>query len=207
MSRISGDRVLIDEDGFLGPSPRYVIWFHGCDKHCPGCIAIDWNRKREPQFNLSVRTIVEAIKDVPFLEGVTISGGEPFLQQDALLELIQELHANGLGVIVYTGYQLSELQNFRDKRIDTILALIDVLIDGRYVSALDDDKPFRGSSNQQIHQFTDRYVGYFAQNSARKSSIGTKDGHELLTGIPDSKTQKEWAELKAANRVKMETEE
>lgn len=199
MSRILGDRLLLDEDGLLGPSPRYIIWFHGCDKHCPGCIAVDWNKKKEPEFNLSVRTILETIKSTPFLEGVTISGGEPFLQVDSLLELIQGLRSMGVGIIVYTGYQLSELINFRNLKIDEILMLIDVLVDGRYISLLDDDMPFRGSSNQIIHQFTNRYANFFAQNSTRKSIIGEKDGQELLTGIPDNNTKKKWAEIKTAN--------
>lgn len=199
MSRILGDRFWLDEDNFLGPSPRYVIWFHGCDKHCPGCIAIDWNRKKKPEFNLSVRTVLETIKSIPFLEGITISGGEPFLQVDALLELIHELRTNGFGIIVYTGYQLSELVNFRNSKIDEIFTLIDVLIDGRYISSLDDDKPFRGSANQTIHQFTNRYAQYFVQNNTRKSTIVIKDGQELLTGIPDSSIKKKWAEVRTAN--------
>lgn len=202
MSRILGDRFLLDEDGLLGPSPRYVIWFHGCDKNCPGCIAVDWNKKNNPEFNISVQTILDTIDTTPLVEGVTISGGEPFLQIDALLELSQHLKANGFGIIVYTGYQLTELLGFHDLRIDKILHLIDVLVDGRYESSLDDNKPFRGSQNQKIHQFTNRYNSYFSQNKERKSSIDIRDGKGLLTGIPDSTTRKKWEEIKRANGLK-----
>lgn len=202
MSRVLGDRFLLDEDGLLGPSPRYVIWFHGCNKNCPGCIAVDWNKKNSPEFNISVQTIVDTISMTPLVEGITISGGEPFLQIDALLDLIQQLRANEYGIIVYTGYRLAELVGFRDIRIDKILKLIDVLIDGRYESALDDDKPFRGSQNQEIHQFTNRYESYLKKDNIRKSRIGIKDGMGLLTGIPDATARKKWEEIKNANGLK-----
>ena len=77
MSRVQCNRFVLDEEGLLGPSPRFVIWFHGCNRNCPGCIAVDWNTKRKPEFDLSVLTIVQTIEKYPLAEGITISGGEP----------------------------------------------------------------------------------------------------------------------------------
>ena len=187
----------------MGPSPRYVIWFHGCNRNCPGCIAIDWNKKNTPEFDISVSTVVQTVRRRPLAEGITISGGEPFMQVDALLELTRELYGHGMGIIVYTGYELSELNYKENRKIAEILAYIDVLIDGRYITELDDDKPFRGSANQTIHQFTNRYKDYFVQDKKRISTIETRDGQELLTGIPDTNTKKEWNKIKETNGFKM----
>lgn len=94
----------LDGEGLLGPSPRYIVWFHGCSRNCPGCIAIDWNRKNFPAFELSVRTMVEIIQQSGNIEGITISGGEPFLQIDALYDIedLQEL----LGIGRTRAYEL-----------------------------------------------------------------------------------------------------
>ncbi|RHO81805.1 4Fe-4S cluster-binding domain-containing protein [Ruminococcus sp. AF41-9] len=161
MSRIAGDRMYLDGEGLLGPSPRYIVWFHGCSRNCPGCIAIDWNRKNFPAFELSVRTMVEIIQQSGNIEGITISGGEPFLQIDALYELVSELRKTELGIIIYSGYRLSELKEMSNEKVKKILSEIDVLIDGNYEEKLDDDLPYRGSSNQVIYQFTDRYRDFF----------------------------------------------
>ena len=203
MSKIAGDRIYLDRDGLLGPPPRYIIWFHGCNRNCPGCIAIDWNRKKFPAFELSTRTVAETIQQSENIEGVTISGGEPFLQLDALYELVTELHRSKLGIIVYSGYELSELKRMQSGKINSTLEMIDVLIDGRYRESLDDDLPYRGSSNQTIHQFTGRYKEFFTSQSRRNSSIEKKDGQELLTGIPSKITKKRWQEIKEHNGYKL----
>ena len=202
MSRVQCNRFVLDEEGLLGPSPRFVIWFHGWYRNCPGCIGVDWNTKRKPEFDLSVLTIVQTIEKYPLAEGITISGGEPFCQVDALLELASALYNNGLGIIIYTGYELSELIAMHDDRVDRILSIVDVLIDGRYISELDDDKPFRGSANQTIHQFSDRYAAFFSQEKERTASIEKQAGQELLTGIPDSMTKLEWAKIKETHGKK-----
>lgn len=200
MSRIAGDRMYLDGEGLLGPSPRYIVWFHGCNRNCLGCIAIDWNRKKTPVFELSVRTMLETIQQLGNIEGVTISGGEPFLQIEALYELVSELYKNGLGIIVYSGYRLPELKEMSNEKVTKILGMIDVLIDGSYMEKLDDELPYRGSSNQIIYQFTDRYKTFFSSKKRRCSSIEKKNGQELLTGIPNEQTKKIWKKIKDQNK-------
>ena len=199
MSRIAGDRMYLDGEGLLGPSPRYIVWFHGCRRNCPGCIAIDWNRKNFPAFELSVRTMVEIIQQSGNIEGITISGGEPFLQIDALYELVSELRKTELGIIIYSGYRLSELKEMSNEKVKKILSEIDVLIDGNYEEKLDDDLPYRGSSNQVIYQFTDRYRDFFKSKKKRISSIEKKEGQQLLTGIPSTQTKNLWKKIKEQN--------
>lgn len=203
VSRIAGDRIYLDSDGLLGPPPRYIIWFHGCNRNCPGCIAVDWNRKKSPAFELSVRTVVETIHLAENIEGVTISGGEPFFQLDALYELVMELHRSNFGIIIYSGYELSELKKMQNPKINSILKIIDVLIDGTYKEKLDDNLPYRGSSNQNIYQFTKRYREFFTSKKRRNSSIEKKDGQALLTGIPSKEVKQRWLEMKNRNGYKI----
>lgn len=67
--------------------------------------------------NMSIEAIVsEALKDKDYFDnsggGVTISGGEPFLQFEGMIELIKELKRNQLHVAVETtgNYKLDDLK-------------------------------------------------------------------------------------------------
>jgi anaerobic ribonucleoside-triphosphate reductase activating protein len=91
-------------------------------------------------------------------DGVTISGGEPFLQAAALAEMLRILRLDfgyDTGVIVYTGFLLEELQQI--PAMKPLLEQTDLLIDGPYVRELDDGRSLRGSSNQRIIPLTNRY--------------------------------------------------
>ena len=194
MSRLYLDKMVVDEEGLLGPAPRLLLWLHGCERNCPGCIAADWNRA-PAQYSLSVGTLLQLIRSNPALEGVTISGGEPFLQAEALGELVAGINK---GIIVYSGYTKAELEQLGSDAVEQILKKIDVLIDGAYVEELDDNQAFRGSSNQNIHLLTDRYQTFYAASSARKTKIEQKDGFLYLYGIPDEQAKKEWLLRKKA---------
>jgi anaerobic ribonucleoside-triphosphate reductase activating protein len=85
------------------------------------------------------------------VDGVTISGGEPFEQATELADLVEYLHAElSPDIIVYSGYTLAELREFNDPDVERVLSSIGVLIDGRYNTELDDGVGIRGSSNQRI---------------------------------------------------------
>ena len=194
--RLELDYMTLDDSDLLGPAPRIVLWFHGCERNCPGCIAVDRNRKIEPTLALGVETVLRFIGSYQDLEGVTISGGEPFRQDAALGQLVSALHNRGLGLIIYTGYTLAELR--LDSRVGIRQALdgCDTLVDGPYDEALDDDQAFRGSSNQTIHHFTPRYREYFSSSGTRRSVFRQEDGHHYLLGIPDETARQRWADIK-----------
>lgn len=86
--------------------------------------------------------------------GITISGGDPFFQNE-LGELLrfckQDLHIED--ILVYTGFTLEELKKIKQSFVHEALQYIDVLIDGKYMHELNDNLPLRGSSNQVIHFF------------------------------------------------------
>lgn len=89
---------------------------------------------------------------------ITISGGEPFLQEDLHL-FLRALKVLGFeDILVYTGYTLEELNKLNNPNVLEALKYIDVLIDGRYIEALNDNLSLRGSSNQNIHFFNQSLI-------------------------------------------------
>ncbi|MEZ4315652.1 MAG: 4Fe-4S single cluster domain-containing protein, partial [Polyangiaceae bacterium] len=114
-----------------GPGERFVLWVQGCPLACEGC----WNPETWSFAPRHVRTIddVEAeILATPGIEGVTLSGGEPFAQAEALAELARRARQRGLSVVVFTGYELREL---RWPAARELLATVDLLVTGRFVRA------------------------------------------------------------------------
>ena len=80
----------IKKTDLLGPFLRSVLWVQGCSRNCPGCIA---EHTHSPEGGKAVRIskIAERFITETSTEGMTITGGEPFLQADKLCRLI-ELH-------------------------------------------------------------------------------------------------------------------
>lgn len=141
----------------LGPGVRYVIWVQGCPFACPGCLVPEsWDARGGEA--VSVKTLAREILKTPGIEGVTFSGGEPFAQAGALVELVDELEGR-LGLMSYTGFRYGWLQRHGSVMQRELLSLLDLLVDGRYRQELHGDLLWRGSSNQTIRLLTDRYAG------------------------------------------------
>jgi anaerobic ribonucleoside-triphosphate reductase activating protein len=100
--------------------------------------------------------IAEIVERLPAPEGeprdgVTILGGEPFLQPKGLLALMRSLKRRDQHITLYTGYTLEDLVNRNDRTIRRIFELTDILIDGPFVKEFSDDADeWRGSTNQRI---------------------------------------------------------
>ncbi|MFI5957823.1 4Fe-4S single cluster domain-containing protein [Cryptosporangium sp. NPDC051539] len=150
----------------LGPGVRSVAWVQGCPFSCPGCVSPEWipftaANAYSPE-QLAETLLAHSAGDSSF-EGLTFSGGEPMEQAEGLAATMRAArsmvpHSKKLSLICYTGYRLERLR--RDPPnpgVADLLALTDVLIDGRYVAARNDDRGLRGSSNQRVHHLTDRY--------------------------------------------------
>ncbi len=90
-------------------------------------------------------------KKNPLIHGITISGGEPFLQPEAVYELIKLAKLDDLDVIVYSGYTYESLSHRGCKYTEQILKTADILIDGPFIQQLKNlNLLWRGSSNQRI---------------------------------------------------------
>lgn len=151
--RVSG---IIKESIVDGPGIRYVVFTQGCYHKCEGCHNPQ-THDPEGGFLTDTDKIYDEFVANPMYEGITFSGGEPFLQSDALADLaikIKRSHPDKT-IICYTGYTYEQIK----KAIDTdrimsymrLLYNIDYLIDGRF----DKDKAsldckYRGSTNQRI---------------------------------------------------------
>lgn len=94
--------------------------------------------------------IVKMMRSDPLLSGITLSGGEPFLQPRAALVLARHAHLRGLTVWCYSGYTFEEISEWEDNR-KALLHAIDVLVDGPFeIEKLSLSIPWRGSTNQRL---------------------------------------------------------
>jgi len=134
----------------LGPGQRLGIWFQGCSIRCSGCISADtWGPGRTV---VDVASLLEQV--APWLDqadGITISGGEPFDQFDALLQMLVGLRQRTAAhILVYSGHPLEKLQPMLDQARD----LIDAVISDPYIEQADQSLALRGSDNQRLTLLT-----------------------------------------------------
>jgi len=134
-----------------GPGLRYVIFTQGCQHKCPHCHNPEtWDMDAGKEY--SVKQVIRLLKkQKKTKQGVTFSGGEPFLQAVELTEVAQAAHQIGWDVVTYTGFTYEELIESKDDGVKALLSVSDILIDGKYIHKLRSiELAFRGSSNQQI---------------------------------------------------------
>ena len=127
-----------------GEGVRYVVFTQGCGHHCPGCHNpetwdFDGGVEIDPKW-----IACDYMRHAHLLDGITLSGGDPFYQQEACVELLKLLP--GVNVWIYTGFEYNII-------CDTELAkMADVLVTGPYVEELRCEGKMYGSSNQEIHR-------------------------------------------------------
>lgn len=147
--KISG---IVKESTVDGPGFRYVVFTQGCPHHCKGC-----HNPQTHSFDggsyIDIDTILEDVKKNPLLRGVTISGGEPFMQAKKIAKLLSKIDRKKLSTIVYTGFLYEDLLNNVNENNGymDLLKQADLLIDGKFEEDLmDENLLFRGSSNQRV---------------------------------------------------------
>lgn len=128
-----------------GDGCRAVVFVQGCRHNCPGCQNPDtWDF--HGGYSMEVSELASVLKTLirqhP-LDGLTLSGGDPFYQERACSALMRLL-PDELDLWVYTGFRYEEIA-------DTELAMrADVIVDGPYIEALRREGQPYGSSNQRI---------------------------------------------------------
>ena len=142
----------------LGPGKRGVVWFQGCERKCPGCTAPDtWSKDAGSE--ISIHHLVRAFVEIPRLEGLTFSGGEPFLQAKGAARLAEECRKirPEFSFMAFTGFTLEELLKEENPDHLRLLANLDILIDGPYRQEEHQNLLWRGSKNQRVWFLTPRY--------------------------------------------------
>jgi len=188
----------------LGPYLRFAIWVQGCKQNCHYCMSPD-ARPLKGGEQIPIQIIMDTILSDSQIEGITISGGEPFLQAKALAQMVNNLQSQrNLGVIVYTGYTLAQLLDWpcQTEKTDifSFLKVIDLLIDGPYMHELNDGKSLRGSSNQLFHFFTDRYKQDIDQScTCRSVELHLMSDTVFFAGIPGSNMLMNWHQMTKKN--------
>ena len=135
-----------------GPGFRYSIYFSGCTHYCKGCHNPEtW--KGDTGDILDEKYMAKIISDInnnPLLDGVTLSGGDPFFNPSELLEFLRRLKdETNIDIWAYTGYTLEQLMEDAVKR--ECLNYIDTLVDGKFDGdRFNPELFYRGSSNQRI---------------------------------------------------------
>lgn len=139
----------IEEESIVnGPGIRLVVFTQGCNHNCIGCHNPS-THSFEGGYLIGIDKIIEKIKENPLLDGITISGGEPFEQAKACSVLAKKVRDMGLSVITYTGYTFEEILPKEECR--ELLLQTDILIDGKFdISKKSLMLEFRGSENQRI---------------------------------------------------------
>ena len=150
----------------LGPGRRAGIWVQGCTIHCFGCISRDtW--PADPRFGVDVKDVLGWLSALPAdgVDGITISGGEPFDQPDALENLLQGLHewraelSSPVDILAYSGRSYDDLAT----EFPAQLAKLDAVVSEPFVQGAPTLLPLRGSANQRVVALSplgiERYTG------------------------------------------------
>lgn len=144
-----------------GIGVRVSLFVSGCRNKCKNCFnPMTWAFNYGKEFDQNAENIIIEQLEKPFIDGLTILGGEPFEpeNQSRVLELIKHIKEKvpNKTIWMYSGFTFEELMGYQVSRASTdiakeILKNIDVLVDGRYVDEEKDIRlKFRGSRNQRV---------------------------------------------------------
>lgn len=176
---------IIPHSRINGPGNRMVVFFQGCRRGCLGCFNPGTHSSADRNI-YSPEDILETYPEGAMadgIEGLTISGGEPFLQTAGLYALLKTAKGRfGLSTVVYTGFTYKELA--ANSAASACFRFMDVLIDGRY----DDSKKeptllARGSTNQEFHFLSAKYTKEDFYMPGKSEVIISKEGLITRTGF------------------------
>ena len=141
---------ILDCDIADGAGVRVTLFVSGCSHHCKGCHNPEsWNPNNGKEFTQEVKEKLFKLIDRPYIDGLTLSGGDPLFCNNIvgirLLCLEFKQRFPNKTIWLYTGYKFEEI-----KSLD-FLKYVDVIVDGPFVQEQRDiTLPFKGSMNQRI---------------------------------------------------------
>ena len=135
-----------------GPGLRFVVFAQGCGLRCEGCHNPDtWDLQGGAE--VTVDELIAEMLSNPLTDGLTLTGGEPFLQAAACVPLAAAAHENGLDVWTFSGFTFKELltRKASDPATGALLDRTDVLVDGAFrITERTLSLKWRGSRNQRV---------------------------------------------------------
>ena len=146
-----------------GVGCRVVLWIQGCTHHCRNCQNPQtWDFHKGRDFTKEYKEKLFNILSLPYIKGLTLSGGDPLDSFEDTLSLVKEIKEMfpDKDIWLYTGYTFEEIL---ESNKSDILPFVDYIVDGTYKEELKDTTlAFRGSSNQIIWENKD---GEFVKSS------------------------------------------
>ena len=134
-----------------GPGVRYVIFFQGCNHKCFQC-----HNPETWDMNGGIKEetdkIITDLASEKYIDGITLSGGDPVLQAKAASEIAKFAKEKGINVWCYTGFTYEQIKSGEvGKEAVDLLNYVDTLVDGPFVAKLKSSEcVFRGSTNQRL---------------------------------------------------------
>jgi anaerobic ribonucleoside-triphosphate reductase activating protein len=168
-----------------GPGVRFVVWLQGCTLGCPGCFNPATHTAAGPE--TSPADVIAQLAAAR-VDGLSLSGGEPMQQPTAALALLRAARDLQLSTLMFSGYTIDEIRALPEGA--DVLAHLDVLIDGRYVSTQRHATGLRGSANQRIHLLTDRHTLADVEATPVAEIVISSDGLVALTGVDPLKLKR-----------------
>ncbi len=170
-----------------GPNTRFCIWVQGCSIHCKGCAnSTMWDKTGGTVYDtMELINLIKTYKDK--IDGITWLGGEPTEQIKAVTEVSKAVQNMGLSVLVFTGYEYSQLKDNLD--FQELIKYVDILIDGQYEQdKADYSRAWVGSSNQKYYFLSDRYNESDITAYKNKFEVRiTPDNKIIITGMGNYK--------------------
>jgi len=137
-----------------GEGVRNSLYVSGCLFACEGCFnkAVQNFNYGTPFTESLMNQIIEDLSH-DYVQGLTLLGGEPFLNTDVCLSVVKrvrETFGSAKDIWSWSGYTFEELLLETSDKLE-LLHSIDILVDGRFELAKRNlNLQFRGSSNQRI---------------------------------------------------------
>lgn len=170
----------------LGPGRRLGLWLQGCSIRCPGCISRDtWEAGRGA---VPLHDVLQSLSAIAAqAEGLTISGGEPLDQPEALAAILGHWRSvSPTSVLLFTGYEWHDLTSW----LDSNPGLVDAVMTGPFRSKLPQTQALRGSDNQTLHVLSDKgaslqtYDRPLEPSDRKLDAMFDADGDVWFAGIP-----------------------
>ena len=176
----------------LGSGKRIGIWFQGCSIQCRGCVSLDTWALR-PETTVDAEMVIGWCMShlVSGADGLTVSGGEPFDQPEALTYILERLKRLGdeselnFDILCYTGLGFDEVSH----RYAQILRLLDAIISEPFKEHLPTGKYLCGSDNQVFRILSEKGQARFGRAAHQVSQekhmdVSVTEDSLYLSGIP-----------------------